>query len=157
MVCAENANTVTRMLPDGWMPRGSVLPAHRLVGSYQYTRQDPARVHARLLEAATDADGGQMIYSGQTVQAGAVFVHGFRLRAALPRDLGALLCSLSLWRAQNGTVGGMASRGHGRLDMAIWSPEPLDQAGAVAEYMAHVDAVRDEAIEFLAREFGKAA
>ena len=158
LVCRENETRVRQHAPTGWMGSGRLLSADRFVGRYQYVRQDAGRTVPDLAKQelmALEPESGQMIYSGQCVSAGAVFLHGFRLRAAKTCDLGCLLLSLALWSRDNGTIGGMASRGHGRIDMAAMLPDDVDGDAAIAEYVAHVDAVKDEAIDWLRSEFGK--
>ncbi|MFA6358695.1 MAG: hypothetical protein WCY09_08590 [Candidatus Omnitrophota bacterium] len=157
MVCRENENRLRTMVPADWMPEGHLLPADRMMGRYQYVRQDAGRTVPDMAETklmALDEKSGQMIYSGQCVNSGAAFVHGFRLRSATPLDLGCLLLSLGLWEKENGTIGGMAAKGHGRLEMLARVTPDADQTELVKAYAAHVESVKDEAIAWLHSEFG---
>jgi len=152
LVCRENLPRLRALLPEGWLPAGEYLPAHRLIGGYQYTRVDPAARLAR--DAVDDGKTTQMIYAGQTVVPGAVFVHGFTLRDALQVDLGAVLWSLELWNRNVQTVGGMAAKGHGRL-LTLARVEPaVDRQAAIGAYVAHTTAAADDIRAIMAEEFG---
>lgn len=156
MICRENSSRLRRMLPEGWMPEGRLLSCHELASRYQYTRMDAARSRGDLLADQQEVgDSGQMIYSGEAVPAGAMFVHGWILRHAMPRDLGALLLALANWQAAGGTIGGMSSRGHGRLLTMIAIDPDVDQAETIEAYTSHADGVQDEAIAWLGKELGQ--
>lgn len=148
LVCAENAARLRSILPAGWLPEGDFPPAHRLIGGYQYTRVEATKAQADLVGDAP-GESAQMIYSGQCLMPGAVFVHGFALRRATPVDLGALLHSLALWSAGNATVGGMSAKGHGRLETLLQVSPETDLEAARRAYLDHADAVREEAVAFL--------
>jgi len=94
-----------------------------------------------------------MIFEGQSVSAGAAFVHGFTLHHPTDIELGALLYGLRIWQVSGGTVGGQAARGHGWLETFIWANETLDQDELSAAYVAHTDTTKDEALTFLGRVF----
>ena len=151
-VCEEARPILRDQLPAEMMPDGKFPRANSLLGGYQYTRHDPAK---RFSSYAADSPEttNQMIYSGQTVMAGATFVHGFILRDALPRELGAFLLSLSVWRAAGGAIGGMSAKGHGRMNTRISIHPAMDQEEVICEYIEHADKVRDEAIGWLGKEF----
>lgn len=139
LVCEENRPHLR--LPDGYeWPAESMKPAEHYVEDYQYTRGDAARRPDWYDEPTRDpeAKSNLMIFSGQQVVRGAVFLHGFEIPHGSNLELGCLLHSLELWQQDGGTVGGMASKGHGRLATSIVGE--CDYAEAVAEYVAHVDA-----------------
>lgn len=153
LVCRENAQRIGSTLPAGYeVPRG-LLPAQRVVGRYQYVRNDVRRTAADLADQGYDGDGGQMIFSGQQVNAGAAFAHGFRLRDATTVDLGALLLSLAVYCAEVSTIGGMSARGHGRLETLV-DCGGVDVEGAIRAYVDHVDSVREDAVAWFERELG---
>ena len=105
-----------------------------------------------------DPDGKAtlMPFAGQAVCRGAAFVHGFTLPHVSEVELGALLWSLRLWQAEGGTVGGQAARGHGRLALALIAPD-FGPDAAVAAYLGHARAVRDEAVAWLDDAFAARA
>lgn len=149
LVCEENRPMLTLTMPSETLPTARLRPAEEFVGNYQYTRGDAAKDN--LSDPAltdTEAKTNLMIYSGQAVRRGAQFVHGFLVRHATNRELGALLLSLRLWQATGGTIGGQAAKGHGKLHTwhvgADWNEELC-----IGEYVEYVQAIRDEALEWL--------
>jgi hypothetical protein len=155
LVCAENHSRLRAILPDGWLPSGALPPAHRLMGKYQYTRSDAARTDNDLLRPGASGDSGLMIYSGQVVDPGAVFVHGFNLARVTEAEVGFVAHALERWQAAGATIGGNAAKGHGRLDTSILVTPEIDLEAASAAYEKYVMAVREEAVKFLEESFGK--
>lgn len=155
LVCEENRPTLTAMLGE-LVPDVRLRPAESFVSGYQYVRGE-ARKTARDLCPADAADGpetNQMIFAGQSVLAGAQFVHGFTLPHCSEAELGALLWSLRLWQAAGGTVGGQAARGHGRLRSSLLASADWDADAAVACYLERARSSRDEAVAWLESVFG---
>lgn len=180
LVCEENRELLRFCLPKEWpLPTDRLRSAEAMVGSYQYVRgrtensageflpEDEAAVvreQRQLLGTAEElADqepqsrGGRasgksaaMLMSGQQVNRGAAFVHGFWLPDD-PLALGALLCSLQIWRAKGSTVGGSSARGHGKLE--TWIHAPTDTAGLVDAYIDHVKTHVDECVQFVLKLF----
>jgi hypothetical protein len=157
LVCEENRPSLAGVIP-GLVPEGRLRPAESFVSEYQYTRGDAAKTQVDLLNEAEEVEPGSnlMIFSGQTVISGAIFLHGFTLPHVDLVELGALLWSLSLWQSAGGTIGGHASRGHGRLRLYL-----LDDSAAYADameaYEDHVRATRDEAVSWLEEVFAPRA
>lgn len=157
LVCEENRGYLEAVLPapfPGALP-SRLRPAESFVTGYQYTRGDAAKSSAGLASreslTAGEASSNLMIFAGQSVARGAAFLHGFTIEHGSILELGALLWSLSLWQAAGGTIGGQASRGHGRLKLAILGS--LAQDEAVASYLDHARSVRDEAVQWLTDVF----
>jgi hypothetical protein len=144
------------------MPAGDVSrlrPAEQFVADYQYTRGDAGKTGlAKSPEGAKALEGegksNLMIFSGQSVQRGAMFAHGYSARRATDLELGALLWSLRLWQQEGGTIGGQGARGHGRLRCEFVAPD-IDQAELCAAYVRYTDEVRDEAVAWLRDSWGK--
>lgn len=149
LVCEENRPMLSLTLPAETLPVSRLRLAEEFVGNYQYTRGDATK--ANLSDPAlTDAEAktNLMIYSGQAVRRGAQFVHGFLVKHASNRELGALLLSLRLWQATGGTIGGQAAKGHGRLH--TWHIAPAwNEELCIGEYVDYALAIRDEAVEWL--------
>ena len=126
-------------LPDGFeLPAAPLKPAEHYVEGYQYTRGDAAR-RPEWYDGATldtEAKSNLMIFAGQCVIRGAVFSHGFEIPHGSELEYGCLLHALGMWQEQGGSVGGMASKGHGRLSTSILGGE--DGTEAVAAYVDHV-------------------
>jgi hypothetical protein len=150
LVCEENRERIGRLVPDDWMTPCRLRPAESFVDSYQYTRGDAAKSASSAMERTEiETPSNLMIFSGQCVLAGAIFLHGFVLQNVSDLELGALLLSLRLWQSRGGTVGGQSARGHGRLKTSLNISPEIDEESVVAAYVAHVRAVKDEAIAFL--------
>lgn len=160
LVCEEQRARLTHVLGET-LPPVRFRAAESFLSQYQYTRGDAVKTAGRLLAPAaavgqsTVDESNLMIFSGQSVIAGAVFVHGFALPHASEVELGALLWSLRLWQAAGGTIGGQSARGHGRLRLSILAAE-WDGDAAVAAYQDHAMSVRDEAVAWLDEVFGGA-
>lgn len=107
-------------------------------------------------KSAKGKDSNLMIFSGQHVMPGSLFLHDFILRNVSRVELGALMWSLRLWQADGGTIGGQAARGHGRLCTAIVSDDAdLDLDGACAAYLEHVATHRDQGAAWLVAAFAE--
>lgn len=155
LVCRENSWRLKAATPEGWQADYAALrSAEHFIEQYQYTRSD-ARHTARDLAPTNgeDADSNLMIFGGQSVIAGAAFLHGFLARHVGDLELGCLLLSLRLWQAHGGTIGGQASRGHGRLATSLHIAPDVDQEAVIQKYTDHVASVRDEAVAFLDGNF----
>ena len=169
LICEENRATLTALLPDPCVLPERLRSAESFVVGYLYTRSDARKTHAAMAseEARTvDSDardaegkkpkGNQIPFVGQLVMRGSVFIHGFTLPRTSLIELGALLWSLRLWSAAGGTVGGQASRGHGRLGLSVLTGD-YDADVAVQAYLDHARAARVEAVDWLHRAFAKRA
>ncbi len=159
LVCEENRTALSAMLPHGWeLPPETLRPAETFVSDYQYTRGDAAKSHVDLM-ADDDLDGESssnlMIFSGQAVSRGSIFLHGFTLQHVSELELGALLLSLRLWQEAGGTIGGQSARGHGRLQtlLHVDGVDEAAQEAAGAADGAPVDAAAEECRDWLAAAF----
>jgi len=159
LVCRENAPRIDQMLPAGFsLPDRALMPADSLVGAYQYTRSDARKTQSELASPVAQQYpemGGSnlMIFAGQQVNAGALFVHGFHLKGSSILGLGALVTALSVWQAEGGTVGGQASRGHGRLAMSYAIAPSINVQGAVDAYLEHTERTKADAAAWLLKAF----
>lgn len=142
LVCEENRPFLPRNLPAGYnLPAESLKPSEHWVEDYKYTRGDAAKRPGWYDPESRDpeAKSNLMIFAGQQVIRGAVFSHGFEIPHGSDLELGCLLHSLNLWQTtEGGTVGGMASKGHGRLSTVVLGE--IDPAPLIAAYEAHVAA-----------------
>lgn len=149
LVCEENRPALTPVI-GLHLPERRLRPAESFVSGYQYTRGEASKTASDLrpIEPLVELDSNLMIFSGQSVLSGAMFVHGFTLPHCSEVELGALLWSLHLWQTQGGTIGGQAARGHGRLKMSFLAPD-WDGGMAVDRYLDYARSVRDEAVAWL--------
>lgn len=161
LVCRENRERLARLLPPelaSGLPE-DLRPATDFIGSYQYTRNvhdmSAPTVQAKDAEDQ-DARADMMIFGGQTVITGAMFVHGFQLVNATTIEVGAIWYALNQWQANGGTIGGMASKGHGRLETSLAIDPPVDWLDQAAdEYQAHILAVASDGRAFLDAAFAE--
>lgn len=169
LVCEENRPYLGADLPYP-LPEARLRCVEDFLGGYQYTRAVPdatlqtadydeiAAREAAARESGKKDKSDRMIFGGQFLTAGTLFAHGFVLHRGTDLHLGALLWSLALWQMEGGTIGGQASRGHGRLKTWVRCErlETATQADLVQGYMDHCDAMRERGTEWLETEFGKA-
>jgi hypothetical protein len=157
LVCEENRPYLRHVICDH-LPGGRLRPSESFLSEYLYTRSDATKTAADLkpTDPPGEADSNLMIFAGQSVLSGAIFVHGFTLPHVSELELGALLWSLRLWQAAGGTIGGQAARGHGRLKLSILAGD-WDGEAAVDAYLDHARSVRDEAVAWLDEVFGPKA
>ena len=162
LACDENLGRMAAALPPGFaaaLPPGALKPAEHYVSGTQYTRGDAGR-DASLYDPATRDAGAKsnlMIMGGECVIPGAAFWSVYVLARATEVEYGCLLHAIGLWQEQGGTVGGMASKGHGRLATSLLGGDAGEIAAAVATYLAHVAASKDACVGWLARAFAKKA
>lgn len=151
LVCEENRSALSSFaeIPD------RLRSAESFLSSYQYTRGNSRKSGMVVLADGEESASSLMIFSGQSVMRGAVFLHDFTLKHASIEELGGLLFSLRLWTADGATIGGQSARGHGRLALSVIAPD-FDPEKAVAAYLEYARSVKDDAIAWLAAAFAKA-
>lgn len=157
LVCEENKERLKNSIPPEWLPSDMYFyPAHRWYDSYQYTRMDPRKALADMIDVKPEQEATkiQMIYSGQTISSGACWLHGYDLRSATEIDIGCLLHALSGW---DETIGGMSGRGHGRMKTAYHIEPEVDADALIDKFKQHQHGMREEALSILDREFGLGA
>lgn len=156
LVCRENRERITKLLPPGFeLPSGVLPAAASCVARWQYTRRDVADTQPELAAEAIGETGrdaaasSQMIFAGQSVIAGSLFYHGFICQNVTELELGALLHSILRWQRDGGTIGGQSARGHGRLHLMAAILPSVAQADCIAQYERHVAAHASECRAFL--------
>lgn len=156
LVCRENTLRLRRILPSEWHCPANLRPAVAQFQDWLYTRSDAVKSAPDVAVVDGDADtvSNLMMFEGQAVAAGAVFVHGYTITSATDVERGALYRALRLWQeVHGGTIGGQSSRGHGRLDTLYLLPGDEDTQALGGEYRGYSHDVRDEAVQFLHRVF----
>lgn len=155
LACRENERRFAATAPDGWWGEGFDLPAaSELVESSQYVRGTPDKSVPELDVGAggeeSESNPGQMIVRAEGVVPGSLFWHGFVAQRVSRKEIGALLLALRLWQQDDGTVGGMGGKGHGRLKLHLGiEREGVNEQDAIEAYLAHIESVRDEGVDFL--------
>jgi CRISPR/Cas system CSM-associated protein Csm3 (group 7 of RAMP superfamily) len=158
LVCRENAERISSILPDDCAVDSAIFPAERFVDQYQYTRGDAQKMKdidffATVDELSTGEEkekSNLMIFNGQTIVAGAIFYLGFVLNNVSDLELGALFDSLTRW---NGFLGGQGSRGHGRCKISLVASEGIEVAKLISAYKEHVMSKREEIKTWLTESF----
>lgn len=131
-------------------------PARTCVGKWTHYRHDPTGKHSGML-AATDIDAEHessgMIFGGEAITPGSLFVSEIHLSGATELELGAFLWSVRLWQQAGGYVGGMSNRGNGRTDSMLCVDGDADvMADAYCEYARRMQA---DALMWLNGVFGE--
>jgi hypothetical protein len=150
LVCEENRRCLASLTD---LPAARLLSAERWIGGYQYTRSDAAKRGLASVGACEAPATNLMIFSGQCVERGANFYHGFVLKHVSDIELGALLWSLRLWQQAGGTIGGQAARGHGRLACTLLTEE-IDQEALCQRYVDYARIAKDDAVAWLEDAWG---
>ena len=154
LACEENQACLRAMLPEGALPDSALRPAESFVSGYQYTRGDARKTAPKLAKDLDDgSDGNLMIFAGQAVMRGAIFVHSFVVRHGELIEVGALVDAIARWQAAGGTIGGQASRGHGSLSTTLVNPDGIDLDACRAEYLESVEANKERFADWLTRAF----
>jgi len=157
LCCRENASRIGAI--SGLGAPSYLRSAEDFVGGWQYTRSDAARNEPDVIDRRQpdDDESNLMIYSGQNVIPGATFIHGFTLEHAGPLEVGCLLMGISLWLSAGGHIGGMASRGHGKLDTRLLLPDGIDGQLLIDTYIEHVRANVEWVAAWTERTFSSVA
>ncbi|MDX8378407.1 MAG: hypothetical protein R8L53_10340 [Mariprofundales bacterium] len=139
MVCRENQENLRKQLPEG-VSFKRLRSCEDYIGKYQYTRGDASKYRDQSIaaESGSDVDTNLMIYSGEQVNVGATFYHGFILQGVSDVEIGGLLLALDLWTEDGGIIGGSSRIGHGRLSTAIHMDSCYNKAELVEMYKQHV-------------------
>ncbi len=160
LACEENRSYIATEY-EQVCPESRLRSAEHWIGDYQYTRGDARKANIRtrreadLLKDEGDEKSNLMIMSGQCVNREAVFLHGFTLKHVGELEVGALFHSLQLWAESGGTIGGQASRGHGRLKMSVLNIDGVDFHECVEQYKTHACEHKEEALQWLTDAFSK--
>lgn len=149
LLCRENASRLNHVIPYEF-PTKRLRAAVSFVRPYTYYRHDASKTAPDLIsEENAEVDYEGMIFSGQSIAPGAVFVHGYHISHPDDLTIGCLLHSLSLWNASGATIGGQSARGHGKLRTHIVYPDGFDAESAISEYVSYADSVAEDAVAFL--------
>lgn len=157
LACAENVSRLNEAAPEGFEFPSNLMGAKQFEGNYQYTRTDIRRLASldtvSQAESEREHQSGLMIFAGQSVVPGSVFVHDFRFQGT-EIELGCILHGLMEWQRKGGVIGGQSSRGHGKL-ATKWTITGYDspESQAIELYHAHIEANKEAAIDWLNEAF----
>src|SRR5690606_26438559 len=135
LVCDETRDFLDTVGGDVLELPLHLRPARTCVGRWTNYRHDPVERRPDLLDdPGEESDDSGMIFGGEAVVPGSLFVSEIRLQDATPVELGALLWSLRLWQASGGYVGGMSARGNGRTSSMLYFDGDADLDEVAQEY-----------------------
>lgn len=141
MLCQENETKLEKYLPKEYleiMPE-NLLSAEMFIGNYQYTRGDIIKQKQNKIKLKTKnvlfddiqkeekEKSNLMIYNGQSVISGALFINEFILQDVKEIDLGAFFASILFWQENNGTLGGSGRIGHGKIKINLLTDFPVNK------------------------------
>jgi len=168
LVCKETQDKFERYF-KGYIDKEFTLRSLMdYVGKYQYTRHDAKKkrgidyfLEAENLEKKDDdkkEKSNQMIYNGESIVQGSIFMQKVILNNVDELDVGCFLHSVFLWQKSGGIVGGLSRIGHGELKTSVHieGVDPIDYDGLVNNYIEHMNDNKDECVEFLNTCFPKA-
>lgn len=156
LVCRENSeilNSISQFKIDS-----ELRSAEDFIGGYQYTRGDARKGNnVDYFEAVDELNSGDksnlMIFGGQSILPGSLFVHGYTLKDVSIEELGAFMLSVDMWQQEGGIIGGQSSRGHGRMKTYLNINTEHDVESAIDIYKSYVTENRDEACAWLHTQF----
>jgi hypothetical protein len=150
LACRENQSRINAIAPKGWEFEGHLAPATSFIERWQYVRGVMKHSLAHSATDTTDKDESTMMpFAGTCVIPGAVWVHGFSMSICSQIEFGCLLHCLRKWDADGATIGGQSSRGHGILQLSIWTDAEFDHDESISAYEEHVDDNKGDCVEFL--------
>lgn len=156
LLCDESRDYVQTVIGDAEELPRHLRPARTCVGKWTSYRHDPVERRPDMLaDVAEDSKHSGMIFGGEAITPGSMFVSEIRLEGASVLELGALLWSLRLWQAAGGYVGGMSAKGNGRTSSMLWWDGDDDLSGAADDYAAFAIEHRDEAVAWMQDVFTK--
>lgn len=150
LVCNESRDYVSILAGDSIELPQWLRPARTCVGKWTNYRHDPTeRMPDMLADPLEESKHSGMIFGGEAVVAGALFVSELRLTGATPVELGALLWSLRLWQGGGGYVGGMSAKGNGRTVAMLYADDGIDLDAVASEYAEYALSQREAALAWL--------
>lgn len=162
LLCEENRETINKYVPDEYKIDDRLLPADIFIGNYQYTRGDVKNIKSvdKIIDNCSNISDREksnlMIYNGQQINRNSIFFHGFATKHISPIELGCIIHSLQLWSEDCGTLGAMAAKGHGKVNLNYFmNDSDIDVSSCVLEYIAHVEKNKNKMIEWLNDTFPK--
>jgi len=156
LICNENKKYIENMLPGDWNISDIILDnSEKFITDYQYTRGDAKKEFQQDLINEKISEGSQlMIFNGQGVMKGSLWMNGYIMQGVSELELGALLLSLQLWEENGGILGGQGAKGHGRFKQNLIFEEKFNVEDIKQKYKDHVIDHKEAATEWLGRIFG---
>lgn len=153
LICNETREYVQTIAPRLELPHW-LRPARTCVGKWTNYRHDPVEQRADMLaDPREEAEHSGMIFGGEAIVPGSLFVCEVTLEGATELEIGALLWSLRLWHAAGGHIGGMSARGNGRMVAMLDTPDDVDADALADAYCQHAIAAHDAALAWLSEVY----
>jgi len=141
LFCKENKERIAKLLNNNEIiDKFKFNSYEHFISNYQYTRSSAKNVknYERFLKQDEPENENLMIYNGQTLIAGSVFLIQFNLVNCDDIELGALLNALSCYIDSGCIIGGMGRIGHGKIDIELLNDE-YDFDSLIETYRDHND------------------
>jgi len=152
LVCEENRSRLAHFLPKGYSLPDRLMSAEIFIGNYQYTRGDveiqkPDKIKLPETFIPEEEDkkkkkSNLMIYNGQTIIPGAMFIVEFILQNVNDIDIGAFFSAIKNWQNTSNKIGGYSRIGHGRMSINI-----LDEMGVDKYVEDYENFIKEQPIE----------
>jgi hypothetical protein len=167
LLCEENRDRLNYFLRDEYSVGNNKLKtADNFISNYQYTRGDITRekneIIAEKVETEQKEKSNLMIYSGEAVVSGAIFIGGFILHGVSRLEVGALLHSIAQWQTDGACIGGYSRIGHGKVKTMLIYDDVEDLfddkstiENVINEYEEHVVTHKEESVQWLNEAFKK--
>jgi len=167
LLCEENRDRLNYFLRDEYFVGDKKLKtADNFISNYQYTRGDITREKNDITSEKAEQDikgkSNLMIYSGEAVVSGALFIGGFILHNVSRLEVGALLHSIKQWQENGECIGGYSRIGHGKVKTRLIYDDVEDLfddkstiENVIKEYEEHVINHKEESIQWLNDTFKK--
>jgi hypothetical protein len=157
LVCKETKDKLKDIFDKFDVTNDNLKSSFSFISKYQYTTKNVIRsqgidyfIEVDELAKAEEYKTNQMIYNGETVMQGSLFMQRVDLKNVSEVEIGAYIHSFYLWQEMGGVIGGMSRIGHGYLRSKLYvSGLKHDFDYYVRLYIDHVNANKDKMKEIL--------
>jgi len=161
LICEENKNIINSLLPTDYKIETDLKSSEEFIKNYQYTRSDIQKNKdaEQILKEQKDEKTNLMIYNGQCLIPGSMFLHGFVLDNVSKLEIGALFTALNKWKNSGSVIGGYSRIGHGevKLNLIIEDTKNFikkeDIIDCIQDYNTHIEENKENCIEWLNKNF----
>jgi hypothetical protein len=162
LICEENRRTLHYILNKNHLEKlpELLLSAEMFIGKYQYTRGDASKQEADKIkvedkkgffdiEKNKKEKSNLMLYSGQSVISGAMFINEFILQDVSDLEIGAFFSALKYWQENKSVMGGYSRIGHGKVKINLLSDYTNDKINEyINKYEDHIKR-QDDFLSFM--------
>lgn len=156
LICNETKNKINDIFCMEY-EENKYKNSYEFISKYQYTTKNVIRsqgidyfIEIDELAKADDYKTNQMIYNGETIMQGSLFMQRVDLKNVSDVEIGAYIHSFYLWQEMGGVIGGMSRIGHGNLKSTLKIHGlKNDFDHYVKLYIDHVNTNKDKMKEIL--------